>query len=163
MALKTDLTQNQTKNSVLPVKNHTLPFISKVSGPLLWILLFCSIGLLIYYQITTPDWNWNDIFRINGFTLLIWITVIFFSAIVSTYSKNYLKGFRYQKRFTGLCLGFTLSVMIFVMSNHIIPLLASWLAMGFFMARLIGVDSDWGEAREASKFAQKFFLTGTAL
>lgn len=163
MALKTDLTQNQTKNSVLPVKNHTLPFISKVSGPLLWILLFCSIGLLTYNQITTPDWNWNDIFRINGFTLLIWITVIFFSAIVSTYSKNYLKGFRYQKRFTGLCLGFTLSVMIFVMSNHIIPLLASWLAMGFFMARLIGVDSDWGEAREASKFAQKFFLTGTAL
>ncbi len=35
--------------------------------------------------------------------------------------------------------------------------------MGFFMARLIGVNSDWGEAREASKFAQKFFLAGSAL
>ena len=49
------------------------------------------------------------------------------------------------------------------MSNHVIPFLISWLVMGFFMARLIGVNSDWGEAREASKFAQKFFLAGSAL
>lgn len=163
MALKTDLTQNLPQNKVLPSKNQSLPFISKIAGPFLWLLLFSTIGLLIYYLIKTPQWNWNDIFRINGFTLLIWMTVTFFSAIVSSYSHNYLKGFRYHKRFTFLCLGFTISVMIFVMSNHILPLLISWLAMGFFMARLIGVNSDWGEAREASKFAQKFFLTGTAL
>jgi len=121
------------------------------------------MGALIYYQIETPQWNWTDTFRINGFTLLIWVTVTFFSAIVSTYSKNYLKGFKYHKRFTLLSLGFTVSVMVFVMSNHILALLLSWFAMGVFMARLIGVNSDWGEARESQKFSQKFFLTGTLL
>jgi len=60
-----------------------------------------------------------------------------------------------------LSLGFTLSVMLLVMSNHIILLLFSWLIMGFFMSRLIGVDTTWGEAREASKFTQKYFFTGT--
>ncbi len=29
------------------------------------------------------------------------------------------------------------------------------------MSRLIGVDTTWGEAREASKFTQKYFFTGT--
>jgi NAD(P)H-quinone oxidoreductase subunit 5 len=30
------------------------------------------------------------------------------------------------------------------------------------MSQLIGVDKTWGEAREASRFAQKYFLTGTS-
>lgn len=163
MAFKNYLTKDFSQDTFAKSKEHPIPTLSKVASPFLWLLLLSSIGLLIYYFTQTPNWDWNDIFRINGFTLLIWVTVTFFSAIVSSYSQNYLKGFRYQKRFTLLCLGFTLFVMIFVMSNHIILLLVSWLAMGSFMARLIGVDSDWGEAREASKFAQKFFLAGTAL
>ena len=158
-------TYNTLSSSVLtpPVKTSSNPVISKIAAPLLWILFITSMGALIYYQIETPQWNWIDAFRINGFTLLIWVTVTFFSAIVSTYSKNYLKGFKYHKRFTLLSLGFTVSVMVFVMSNHILALLLSWFAMGIFMARLIGVNSDWGEAREAQKFSQKFFLTGTLL
>ena len=158
-------TSNTLSSSVLtpPVKTSSNPVISKIAAPLLWILFITSMGALIYYQIETPQWNWIDAFRINGFTLLIWVTVTFFSAIVSTYSKNYLKGFKYHKRFTLLSLGFTVSVMVFVMSNHILALLLSWFAMGIFMARLIGVNSDWGEAREAQKFSQKFFLTGTLL
>jgi len=163
MTSKNNLFTNPPQNSVTPIKDNYIPFISKVAGPSLWFILLCLIGILIYYQIIKPTWNWEDIFRINGFTLLIWITVTFFSAIVSTYSKTYLNGFRYHKRFTILCLGFTLSVMIFVMSNHVLPFLVCWLAMGLFMARLIGVNSNWGEAKEASKFAQKFFLLGTAL
>ncbi|MDP5157790.1 MAG: pesticidal protein Cry28Aa [Flaviramulus sp.] len=47
------------------------------------------------------------------------------------------------------------------MSNHIALLIATWFFMGFFMSRLIGVDSKWGEAQEASKFAFKYFLVGT--
>ncbi|HKL35088.1 MAG TPA: proton-conducting transporter membrane subunit [Salegentibacter sp.] len=161
MAFKTDLTNNTGQQKIVQGKEDSLPFVSKIAGSILWLLLLFTIGLLIQYSINTPQWNWNNIFRINGFTLLIWMTVTFFSAIVSSYSKNYLKGFKYHKRFTLLSLGFTLSVMIFVMSNHILPLLISWLTMGFFMARLIGVNSDWGEAREASNFAQRFFLAGT--
>jgi NAD(P)H-quinone oxidoreductase subunit 5 len=37
----------------------------------------------------------------------------------------------------------------------------SWLIMGVFMSQLIGIDKSWGEAREASAFTQKYFLTGT--
>jgi NAD(P)H-quinone oxidoreductase subunit 5 len=32
---------------------------------------------------------------------------------------------------------------------------------GCFMSQLIGVDSRWGEAREASKFALKYFVAGS--
>jgi NAD(P)H-quinone oxidoreductase subunit 5 len=128
--------------------------------PLLWLLFFGAVALLFYQQVENTQWNFNDIFKVNGFTLLIWITVTFFSAIVSSYSKSYLDGFKYHKKFTLLSLGFTLTVMVFVMSNHILPFLASWLLMGLSMARLIGVNSDWGEAREASKLAQKYFISG---
>lgn len=159
MALTNELPQNQSNQR----EEHKIPLIAALATPLLWLLFFCSVGLLIFHQVNNTQWNFNDSFRINGFTLLIWITVTFFSAVVSSYSKNYLKGFKYHRRFTALSLSFTLSVMLFVMSNHIAPFLISWLLMGFFMARLIGVNSDWGEAKEASRLAQKYFFAGTAL
>lgn len=159
MSLNNEITQNNSNTN----KEHQIPMLSKLASPLLWLMFFCSVGLLIFHQVKNTQWNFKNIFSINGFTLLIWITVTFFSAIVSSYSKNYLKGFKYHQRFTTLSLIFTLSVMAFVVSNHILPFLFSWLLMGLIMARLIGVNSDWGEAREASKFAQKFFLLGTAL
>lgn len=159
MALNNEISQNNSNTN----KGHKIPLLSKLTSPLLWLLFFCSVGLLIYQQVKNTEWNFNDIFRINGFTLLIWITVTFFSAVVSSYSNNYLKGFKYHQKFTIISLSFTLSVMVFVMSNHIVPFLSSWLLMGLFMARLIGVNSDWNEAKEASKLAQKYFITGTVL
>lgn len=163
MALKPELIKSESQVKVKPSENYELPFVSKFMSTILWLSLLFTIGLMFFYQLERPNWNWHDIFRINGFTLLIWITVIFFSAIVSTYSKNYLQGFKYHKRFTQLCVGFTLFVMIFVISNHVLPFLVAWLLMGFFMARLIGVKLDWAEAREAAKLAQKSFLIGTIL
>jgi len=35
--------------------------------------------------------------------------------------------------------------------------------MGFFMAKLIGVNSNWEDAKQASKFTQKYFLASTVL
>lgn len=162
MALKMNQNQNQSQNKDIHSNTSNIPLLSKIASPLLWLVFHCTIGLLIYYLIKTPQWNLSGIFRINGLTILIWMTVTFFSAIVSTYSKNYLNGFKYHKNFTLFSLGFTLSVMFFVMSNHILALLLSWLFMGFFMAKLIGVKADWDEAKEASNFAQKYFLAGTA-
>jgi NAD(P)H-quinone oxidoreductase subunit 5 len=60
-----------------------------------------------------------------------------------------------------LCLGFTLSVMLLVVSNHVALLIFSWLVMGILMSQLIGIDKTWGEAREALKFTQRYFLSGT--
>ena len=133
---------------------------SKLTSLFFWLLFFGNLGLLIHYFPSVPTWEFKNIIRINGFTLIIWTTVTFFSAIVSSYAGSYLKGFKFHGRFTGLCIGFTLSVMLFIASNHVAPLLFAWFAMGFFMAGLIGVNSEWGEAREASKFSQKYFLAG---
>ena len=134
--------------------------VSTLVTSLLWLLFISNLIYLIFNFMTMPEWTLGSLLRINGFTILIWTMVTFFSAIVSSYASNYLKGFRFHSRFMMLCLGFTLSVMLLVMSNHIMLFLFSWLIMGFIMSRLIGVDRTWGEAREASKFTQKYFLTG---
>lgn len=155
---------NETASKKSSTSNeHEIPFLPKLTASVLWFLFFCSTGLLVYYQIEKPNWNFEDIFYVNGFTLLIWTTVTFFSSVVSTYAKSYLKGFKYHNKFAKLSFSFTLSVMAFVMSNHIVPFLVSWLMMSILMSLLIGINSDWSEARAASKLARKYFVSGSAL
>lgn len=128
----------------------------------LWLLFAVNlVFLLASYPRVTP-WQYGSIFHLNGFTVLIWTMVSFFSAVISSYSKNYLKGFKYEARFSVLCLSFTLSIMIFVLANHVALMLFAWLLSGIFMSLLIGVDRRWGEARQASKLALKYFVIGTA-
>lgn len=157
-----DKLQESTFKSAIEKNNSSFSLtFPKIVTSILWFLFAGNLGYLILYFPNIPEWHQEGIFKISGFTNLIWTTVTFFSALVSTYARTYLNGFRYHSRFMVLCLGFTLSVMLFVMSDHIILLLLSWLIMGVFISRLIGVDSNWGEAREASKFTQRYFLTGT--
>ena len=127
----------------------------------LWSLFLANLVYLLFFFTKMQEWTFGDILKINGFTLLIWTTVTFFSAVVSSYSKTYLAGFKFHSKFMWLCLGFTLSVMTLVMSNHIALLLGSWGMMGFFMSRLIGVNKEWGDAQEALKLTQRYFLAGT--
>ncbi|NER11589.1 NAD(P)H-quinone oxidoreductase subunit 5 [Muriicola jejuensis] len=145
--------QRQTNSAAIP-KGITAFF---------WVFFLSSLAGLVYFYSGAPQWNYNTLFRVNGFTALICATVAFFSAIVGTYSLRYLKGFRYHNRFMFLCLGFTLSVTALVLSEHLLVFVLSWTAMGLFMARLIGVNRSWGEAREALKFTQRYFLSGSAL
>ena len=139
------------------------PFISRIASKVLWSLFILSLVLLGYYLMESPDWNSSNMFRINGFTLLIWSTVLFFSAILSSYSKNYLTGFKYQQRFTWLSLGFASSVMLMVASNHLALLLIGWFGMSIFMSGLIGVDKDWAEAKAAGMYSLRFFISGGIL
>lgn len=131
------------------------------SVTIFFTLLFVASSCLLIFG-SNISYELADIFRINTFTILIWTVVTFFGAVISRYASNYLTGFEFHNKFMLLCTGFTLSVMVFIMSNHVIPFLVSWLVMGIFMAKLIGVDSRWGEAKEASRVAQKFFFTGSA-
>ncbi|PTX43726.1 NAD(P)H-quinone oxidoreductase subunit 5 [Christiangramia gaetbulicola] len=133
---------------------------SRIFTVFLWMLFAGNLLYLIFNYNDLPSWT-NGIFRINGFTILIWLTVSFFSAVVSTYSGNYLKGFAYHQRFNWLSLGFTCSVMLLVASEHILLLILSWWSMGLFMSRLIGVNLKWGEARQASNYTQRFFSAGS--
>ena len=132
---------------------------AKIITSFLWLLF---IGNLLFLSLNSfTELNYDNLLRINRFSILIWTTVTFFSAIVSSYASNYLKGFKYHNRFMFLSLAFTSSVMLLVVANNVLLFLFSWLCMGIFMAQLIGIDKNWGEAREASKFAQKYFLMGT--
>ncbi|MBN9351020.1 MAG: hypothetical protein J0H55_10070 [Chitinophagaceae bacterium] len=130
-----------------------------VSG-FLWLLFILSIASIAICYPNAPHWNWKGVFRINGLTLIIWAAVTFFSAVVSTFASKYLIGFRYYNRFIWLSLGFTISVLLLVFVDHIALLLLTWFGMGFFMARLIGIDSRWGEAREAARYCQIHFFVG---
>ncbi|MBP2283428.1 NAD(P)H-quinone oxidoreductase subunit 5 [Flavobacterium sp. CG_23.5] len=143
------------------LKNHQLLSFAKIINYALWLLFIINLSYLIYNFPNIPVWNYGSVLKINGFTVLIWTLVTFFSALIGSYGKSYLEGFRYHAKFSMLCLGFTFSIMVFVMSNHVLLLLIMWLLMGVFMSKLIGVDATWGEAREASKFALKYFVAGS--
>ena len=161
MILENNLKESTSENYI--EKGHksfsvTLP---KIITAFLWFLFIGNLVYLMYFFPNIREWQQGTIFRINGFTVLIWTTVTFFGALVGSYAGNYLNGFKYHTRFMLRSLGFTLSVMSFVMSDHVILFLISWLLMGFFMSRLIGIDSSWGDAREASRFTQRYFFAGT--
>lgn len=134
---------------------------AKIINYFLWLLFLSNLLCLVIYSPHIPEWRYGDLLKINGFTVLIWNVVSFFSAVVNSYGKKYLNGFRYHTTFLLLCLGFTFSIMVFVMANHVVLLLLMWLLMGIFMSRLIGVDRDWAEARAAAQFALKYFVAGS--
>ena len=56
----------------------------------LWVLFFGCCTLLIFIYNGYQNFN-NGLFRINGFTALIWCLITFVGALISTYSKTYLK------------------------------------------------------------------------
>jgi NAD(P)H-quinone oxidoreductase subunit 5 len=138
-------------------KRSVFDYLYRFINICIWILFR---GNICFLALNYDKTNWTNfgIFRINRFTILIWSMVSFFAAIVFSYSARYLRGFTHRANFIFLTLGFTISVMLFVASEQVSLLLLSWFAMGYFMARLIGSDRNWGEAQEASKFAQKYFL-----
>jgi NAD(P)H-quinone oxidoreductase subunit 5 len=80
------------------LKNHLSLLINKITNYLLWLLFLGNLTYLIYNFPTIPEIYFGDVLRINGFTVLIWTLVTFFSAIIS-YGKNYLKGFEYHSKF----------------------------------------------------------------
>lgn len=144
-------------------KNNIVSSIPKSISFALWTLFATSLVYITLNFPEIPEWSYGNILKINGFTILIWTLVTFISALLSSYGENYLKGFKYHSKFSILSFGFTISIMLFMMANHIALHLAMWLLIGVFMSQLIGVDNKWGEAKEASKFAFKYFAAGTFL
>ena len=140
-------------------KNATGLF--SLANLLLWVLFVTNLVFLMVCYSNLPEWKFGELIYINSFSFLIWTVVLFFAALITSYSKNYLVGFKFRRSFILNCLGFTLSVIILVIANHILLFLACWFFMGVFMANLIGVNKDWPEAKAAASYAQKFFLLGS--
>ncbi|MFK7831852.1 MAG: proton-conducting transporter membrane subunit [Winogradskyella sp.] len=128
--------------------------------PFTWCMFLGSAATMIYYFSDFPSWTFGELFQINGFSMVIWAVVTFFSAIVQMYATNYMKGFKRKHSFLLYCLAFSFSVMLFVISNHIVLLMSFWLLMGLIMSKLIGIDSEWKEAQHASKFARLNYVGG---
>lgn len=161
-------TSNAVSNSMNPSKRtttvtrkgHWMRFAATL---VLWVIFGLGLSFLIYFFPQYPELEYKGLLRINGFTLLICTTVAFFGALVRTYSNRYLSGFRYERRFMLLTLGFSGSVMLLMTSANVILLVLSWLMMGQFMSQLIGVNRSWGEAGEARKITGKYFLISALL
>jgi len=134
--------------------------LARITSPLLWVAFLATAAYTAWSFPEWPNHTWNGLLRIDGFTLLIWMTVTFFGAVVSRYGRNYLNGFRYQERFMALTLGFTASVMVLPAAEHLALVLLSWTAMGLIMSHLIGIDTQWNEAREAGRNSRRYFLAG---
>ena len=143
--------ENLNKNS--PLSQFLIPFT--------WLLFIGSAGVMVYYFSDFPSWSIGDLFEINGFSIVIWTVVAFFSAIVQMYATNYMKGFKRKQSFLLYCLAFSFSVMLFVISINVILMVFFWLLMGLIMANLIGIDSEWKEAQHASKFARLNYMGGS--
>jgi len=137
---------------------NKISLLSQVLIPLTWLIFLVNAALIIYYFSDFPTWTFGDYFQINGFSIVIWTVVGFFSGIVQMYATNYMKGFKKKQSFLLYCLAFSFSVMFFVISNNVILLLAFWLFMGLIMSKLIGIDSEWKEAKQASSFARKNYI-----
>lgn len=158
-----NLNSNSTQISSDNHEGNSSKMVVKMIILFLWVLFVSNLFYLFISFNQLPDWHLGNLIRINGFTLLIWATVTFFSATVSTYAGKYLNGFKYRTKFMVLCLMFTLSVMSLVMANHVLLFLFSWFMMGILMSKLIGIDTTWGEARQASKFSRNYFVAGASI
>lgn len=141
--------------------SNKLPLISKYLIPFTWFVFLASLSYLIYFYTNLHHLQIGEAFEINGLSIVIWTVVAFFSAIVQTYAANYMKGFKRQNSFLLLCLLFSISVMLFVASNHIALLLLFWLSMGVIMSKLIGINTSWKEANEASNYTLKHYILST--
>ncbi|WP_034060678.1 proton-conducting transporter transmembrane domain-containing protein [Lacinutrix jangbogonensis] len=135
--------------------------LSQILIPLTWLMFLGSAVLLVFYFSNFPSWSVGGLFQINGFSIVIWTVVTFFSAIVQMYATDYMKGFKRKQSFLLYCLAFSFSVMLFVISNNVILMVFFWLLMGLIMSKLIGIDSDWNEAQHASKFARLNYIGGS--
>ena len=147
------------RNSKSSAEEHNgLATFSKL---LLWTLFALNVVYLLFHFPSIPEYKYQNLIKINGFTVLMWATVSFFSAVVSTYSYRYLQGFKFRKQFVLQALTFTFSVMLLVASNHIVLSVISWAVMGLAMSNLIGIDRTVKEAKEAKKYTRKYFMAGT--
>jgi NAD(P)H-quinone oxidoreductase subunit 5 len=125
---------------------------------LFWLFFIGQLIFAVLYYPHIPEWEWVNLFKANGLTLLLSTVVSFFCAIITTYANSYFKNVGQRWKFMLLCMGFTAVVILFLISNHITVLLSGWFLMGVIMSWLIGLDTHWGEAREARRLAQQYFL-----
>jgi len=128
-----------------------------------WLLWGASLVALAAQVGSGRTWDLSGLVAVDGLTVVMWVTVTFFSGIVHSYSRRYMAGSQRIDRFFWCVFAFTLAVMVLVAADHLVLFVAAWLAMGLVMARLIGHVSDWPQATAAGALARRYFLASSAL
>jgi len=158
------MNDDQTRTTVgqLPTPTTTESRIPRTLTVLAWLLAVASIGALAAFLRTDGGWTVRGLVRVDGLTVVLWLSVTFFSAVVHSYSRRYLAGSAHADRFFGRVFAFTVVVMVLVAADHLALFAAAWLAMGLLMASLVGHVESWPQARAASALARRYFLASAA-
>ena len=129
---------------------------------IVWFLWVLSCGALVARLYTGEAWEAARLVRVDGLTVVMWVTVTFFSGIVHSYARRYMAGSRTIERFFGRVFAFTLIVMTLVAADNLVLFGGAWLAMGLVMADLIGHVEGWPQAQAAASLARRHFVASTA-
>ncbi|MFD1587276.1 proton-conducting transporter membrane subunit [Halorientalis brevis] len=129
---------------------------------LVWLLWIGSVGAFTAHLWSGEAWAVPGLVRIDGLTVVMWVTVTFFSGIVHSYSRRYMAGSRSIDQFFGRVFAFTLVVMALVAADNLLVFGIAWLVMGLVMASLIGHVDGWPQAQAAGSLARRYFLAGSA-
>ncbi|MBC2661256.1 oxidoreductase [Novosphingobium flavum] len=97
-----------------------------------------------------------------GLSAVIGLLTLFVAAIVVAFSLRYMRADRRPAAYFGGIALLIASVMLFVFARHLVVLGIGWLASGVLLARLIGHDTAWSEARGAARRALLTFAVGDA-
>jgi NAD(P)H-quinone oxidoreductase subunit 5 len=154
---------SKTTVGTLPDTTVESPYVPVILTWLVWSLFAASIAVLVARVQTSEVWGIAGLVAVDGLTALMWAVVTFFSGIVHSYSRRYMAGSAYETRFFVTVFGFTAAVLGLVAAEHIVLFGLLWLAMGFLMSELIGINRGWKQARKAAKVARNYFLASSAL
>jgi NAD(P)H-quinone oxidoreductase subunit 5 len=146
----------------LPTPTSDRSHLPAVLTRLVWLLWVGSLGALALWLRSDAAWELDGLVAVDGLTVVMWVTVTFFSGIVHSYSRRYLAGSRTVDRFFGRVFAFTLVVMVLVAADSLLLFGVAWLAMGLVMADLIGHVRGWPQARAAATRARRYFLASSA-
>jgi NAD(P)H-quinone oxidoreductase subunit 5 len=130
---------------------------------LTWFLWVASLGVAAVRLAADGPWTVPGLVAVDGLTVVTWVAVTFFSAVVQSYSRRYMAGRAGVERFFARAFGFTLVVSVLVAADHAALFWGAWLAMGLVMADLIGHVRNWPEARASARLARRYFLASSGL
>ncbi len=147
----------------LPAPAHRESRLPKLLTRLAWVLFVGSLAALLVYLVSGGPWRVAGLVAVDGLTVVMWVTVTFFSGIVHSYSRRYMAGSRTVDRFFAGVFAFTLVVLVLVAADSAVLFGLAWLAMGLVMADLIGAVRGWPQAQAAAALARRYFLASSAI
>jgi NAD(P)H-quinone oxidoreductase subunit 5 len=155
--------QQATVGEQLPDSTSERSRIPKLLTRVVWLLWIASGGALVAHLRSGENWAIEGLINVDGLTVVMWVTVTFFSGIVHSYSRRYMAGSRTVDRFFTRVFAFTLMVMSLVAADNLVLFGTVWLLMGLVMADLIGHVQGWPQAQAAGSLARRYFLASSAL